>query len=403
MRNDLEFQFHIAALDSLGLPLLVFNAATEPIFLSAAAAQLLSLRNRSELGQYAAELAPVAELVKNFRAAANSHISDSRQRVEELQLRTCDARQVSVLALARDVELLDGNRPLSATVVIFYDLLRFAPFLLALEQSRKVRPTLILASAVMGRALSEVSAEDLLRISQAAEQESARESARQSESRLQPGADATDLQASLTLALDIVDRLVPPDFRISMEVTTSALLALPRTVFLRILCHLLIEGGDFSGAYGKARISAVIRRAEANADSRKNASTVQLLILAQRVEPPAIESHPLELYLFRKSTPSRYRITRARSESAGTQHLTPEEQAFLEKHLGREPLQRIPLTVSSVPEEVYTENLRIAAHLAKSARAMLDVKLLSAQHLALSLSLPLVGGGSNEQNRTTSL
>ncbi|MFN8389332.1 MAG: hypothetical protein U0136_03480 [Bdellovibrionota bacterium] len=387
-----RFRFEPAALDSLGLSLLLFDDQLAPMFLSSRAAQQFGVRDRTDLAPFESIFQPLRNLARASRDARSSQLPESKQRIEEAFLQTTDGRKQTVLALAREVEIVLDEKPILGTVVVFYDLTVLQPFVMALEQARKIRPTLILASALVGRALSEVNAEELLQISQS----QANESPGALDSRLQLRSQSTDLLTSLTLGIEIVDRLMPQTFRIALDVTTSALLALSRPAFLRVLCHTLLEAGDFAGPYGKARLGAFIKRPDASEGPKKPPAALQILVLAQRFEPPAVDAHPLDLYIFRKCIPSNYRITRSRQEKDAANSLSAEEQIFFEKQIGKEALQRLPASVS-VPEELFSENLRIASHIAFAERSTIGAKLLTPSHLALSLELPLVGGGSGEQ------
>ncbi len=346
----MENQSRYALLDRTNQAAVAFDASLRPVFVSAAAARMLGIKNRDELGDHAKLLAPLLKL----RSERSGEIFLPQQRSLELIVHSADGIPLPVLASTTD-ERIDGEQ-----LVCFWDLRPFQPWMALVQQTQRLRPALVYASALVGQPLSEQAVDAVIRHSQltgAGIQENPR----------------VDLLNLLTVAVEIVDNLAPPTFKISVDLPTPALLALSRSAVLRLLCHVFLETVDYSGPLGKAKVGAFL-----------DAGTVHVMVLASRNDTNEPGFGPLELHLLRRAIVTEYRV----GTGGPREDMPPDETAFLERNLGDGANLDL---LRMLPEESFSENLRIASHVADSAGVLLEAKLIQPKHLFVSLHLPLEG------------
>lgn len=344
----MENQSPYALLDRMNQAAVVFSAARNPVFVTAEAARKLQIKNRDQPDEYAKLVAPLLKAIPDRSGQAIL----GPQRAVEIVIHNSDGVPFAVLATSLDP--VDGEDRL----VYFWDLRPYQTWLTLAQQTQRLRPALVYASALLGQPLNEAAVEALFRHTQltgAGFQEISR----------------VDLLTLLTIAVEIVDSLAPSTFKIGIDLPTSALLSLSRVSALRLVIHLFLEAVDFSGPLGKAKVGAFFQP-----------GAVHVMTLASRPESADTGFGPLELHLQRKAVLTEYRV----GTGGKLQDAPPEEIAFLERQLG--PELNFDL-VRALPEESYSENLRIASHVADGSNVVLDAKLVPPRHLLLSMYLPL--------------
>lgn len=358
-------------LDHLDLAVLGLSAELKPVFLSSRAAKLLLLRERTDLEEFTGLLSPLIDFCRREQSRTTLAAST---KLEELSLSAKDGRRVSVLAYSRPVT---GREPF-AFAVVFFDRAPFDPFFALLDQGRRLRAGIVLSSALIGMPLGDAPLDEIGASLKSGLLEPGSEAAQHGSPRVVDPVRAADLMGSITLALEIVDRLIMPSFKITVEGSCPALLKPPRVPVLRILSHALLEATDFGGPFGRARISAFL-----------GSESARLLVLGSRMESLPTELHPLELYLVRKSMPSEYRVVRGELRDDFSP-LPQEELAFLERFVGKERLSPVHLQ-GVIPNESFSENLRLATYLGRPHGVELEARLIPPHHILVTLVFPLAG------------
>ena len=340
-------------------PALVLGTAFEPLFLTAAGARLLQIKNREQLSLHAQLLEPFIQLGRKTSQPKLVPGGPS----QEMTVSSSDGLPIPVFAAA-----VEAAREKQAIVVLFWDLRPYQPWFALVQQSQKTRPALVYASAMLGGVLTEKTLEDASISGLPANQKT-----------------DTDLLLALTGAVEIADSLVSPSFKITLDVSTSALLASAPPDVIRLFAHLFLEAFDYAGPLGRARVGAILGR-----------ETIQLLILASRSDSAASGFGPLELFLSKRAILTDYRVRSAELPD----RIRPEERAFVERHLGGVLSMEFDL-VRTLPEELHSENLRIARHAADRAGAAIEVKVDPPRHLLLSAHLPLALGAQPKTLQNT--
>lgn len=330
-------------------------------FLSAKASRLLEIRRGEDLSTHQAVLEPLLNfnLKAKKRSSPQSFASpQGNEFIEECSVTTTSGRCFQAVAFSRAFEFPDFPE---ARIVVFHDLSVLNPFLKAIEQSRKNRALILLASAHLGRnLLFDHQGKDL-----SAEYENLEGAFFKILS--SPSADLmnADLLTCLSTAVDIIDPLVSSSAKIVSEARTSALLGISQPNCLRILGHVLLEASDFVGPFGRISLKAELT---------KN-NTAEVSLFAQRHTAVPLDASPLDLYVFRRYMPVQYKVT--------TVDEAPRTGAFEGVQFGTE---------SVVPGELRSENINIASKIAKSCSCELMIKHPKAELLVLSLSFPLATG-----------
>lgn len=391
--ESLRTAVRLSSLDMLDLPLLLLDGNNQPQFLSSRAATILRIRNRGQLSAAHEALAPLIELSRTHRAAAQvdrlSRVTTLAPKIgSELQLTADDGRVVSVLAYVRPFTVFTMSGELQSegeagttddipgTVVIFHDLTPLDPLIRIVDHTRKTRG-LVVESLVSsprmpaGSPTTAPSAADTLPNP--------------------PRATTTELLSGLTQAIDIVDPLVVSSAKIRLDTTTPALLAVNPISFHRIVAHLILEAVDFGGPYGRTRVRAALAL-EDGPDGRpvQAATSVQVLVIAERHLTIPLETSPLEVYFLRKALPTDYRV--ATSDRLSTADAASEvdrgESTFEQLRVKDIPNRRTAKAL--VTEASMSENLRVAVREAKEVHAEVRAALASPTLLILSAEFPMM-------------
>ena len=401
--ESLRTAVRLSSLDMLDLPLLLLNAENEPHFLSSRAATILRIRNRGNLASAREVLEPLIEFARTQnRGARPDRLARVTTQVPktgaELQLTTEDGRSVSVLAYVRpftvfavsafavsaddssaESESADASsEDQPGTVVVFHDLTPLDPLLRIVDHTRKTRAMVVeslLSSTDMPAGSPTISAATGTPASSTA---------------------TTELLSGLTHAIDIVDPLVVSSAKILLDTTTPALLAVQQASFHRIVAHLILEAVDFGGPYGRTRVRAALSFEE-GPDGRplQAATSVQVLVIAERQLTIPVDTSPLEVYFLRRALPTDYRV--ATSDRPSKQQAEPEierpetdrgESTFEQLRIKDIPNRRTAKPL--VAEASMSENLRIAVREAREAQAEVRAALASSSLLILSAEFPMM-------------
>ncbi len=349
---------YFARLDAFEQAFVFLDEDNQALFLSAKACRLLEIRRGEDLNQHQAVLEPLLEFSEKSRKIRSRHVLDASPAndiFEECELSTASGRSFHAVVFSRPFEFADFP---DATIVVFHDLTVLDPFLKAIEQSRKNRALLLLASCHVGRnLLFDHQGKDL-----STQYENLESEFFKSVSSTSGDWMKADLLSCLSTAVDIIDPLVVSSAKIVSEARTSALLGISQPNCLRILGHLLLEASDFVGPFGKIVLKA---------DLRKN-NTAEVSLFAHRHTAIPLDASPLDLYVFRRYMPVQYKVSTVEDSQSS--------QAFEGLQFG---------TGSEVPGEIRSENINIVAKIAKNCSCELMIKHPKTELLVLSVSFPL--------------
>lgn len=369
-----ELQLQLSALDCLEQAFVYLGQDGEARFLSSRGARLLDIRERHDLAKHKELLTPLIALARPLLGSDGQRTASAKlgapPEVKELNLTALNGRVFEALAFARPLSISGSD--IDGAVVLFQDVTLFRPFFHSIEQSRRHRAIIVMVSSFLGRsALVDGRGNDLLTSYKTAERDFFRKAPSVAGETAQ-----TELQTALSTAIDIVDPLLPSSAKIVSDAKTTALLSISEPNFLRIICHLLLEAGDFIGPSGATSIkSAVHSQAKVDDRSPETSNQVVLSFHAERREELRLDANPLELYFYRRYMPVHYKISLAEDtsdESSG--------QQFQDVHFGAN---------ATVAQDSLSENLRIAGHLATACGESLQVKRPKPHLLVLSASFRL--------------
>ncbi len=326
--------------DALDLPMLLLDSKNTPIFLTARGASVLGIENRAFLEQYKETLNPFITLLESVKRPYVP-ITHAQKIMREIELTTADGRLKTILATRNPLK--EGS---AGSVILFFETALFEPFLETLQLSFRNRSFHLLVSSLLGKKLELTDSslsEQLIKASKEVIEHGKE--------------DRAELLSLLTSALEIVDPLVSGKINIVLDLKTSALIKVNKTVFLRLISHLLIEAADFLGLNGKIKIKGTFPVTQTS--TRGN--TLELMITAQKGTEISEELDLLQLILSRHLLSPRYHVS-----------ITDEEA----------PLRLSP--------EIFSNDLRIASELATQADVILEVFRPDQRILAFKLEVPLL-------------
>ena len=346
-------------LDSLDLPFIYFDPGLKADFISARAASCLSIRHRTQLELYSRILAPLQGFARQCLGAAlsrpfNAGLNQGRE-FSELALATAEGRQLSAFAYSSPLRIskcFSEQETEEGIVVVFYELTYLEPFLRTIEQSRKNRAIIVLASSIVGKPLAlELDSTNLIKQYQAAEEKLGGQSS------FHPALSSdqssrTDFLNALGTAVDIVDPLLAPNAKIIIQARTAALLSISTANFLRLTSHFLLEASDFVGPFGDTKVNAAIKEKKIQTQEGVTAAyhILELEISARRQSSLPLNAPGWELFFYRRYMPLYYKVTLAKTSlpDAGMQ--------------SREVLLGADSEQSGL---TFSDNLRIASHIAR--------------------------------------
>jgi len=373
--------------DQLDMPLLLVDKENCPIFLSTTGAGILQIKNREQLQEHQATLKPLLTLAAESKrrqiTQSQGNLATPNNRIHEITLTATDGRAFPGIGFTREIQLDNSQKgsPAVSDAVIFYDVSHLEPVYKMINNSRLVRSYLIHCAAQYGANLGSIQGSSLNLGSElhASILKTLENSAAQT---------PVDLLSLITSVVEIVDPMLITTVSINTEVKTSALLSVDPVQVTKLLCHLLTEAADFVGAAGKIKLRAVLKilssqRAKKKAQSETKFS--EIVILAHRTSDTPRTLHPIESHLFRRSFPRQYRVTIGDSNSS---NLVPSAD-LLNGIVPGEGQKNSFGNSTSLSEEAFSDNLRIASNIAKSAKLPFQVRRLRDDLLALYLPLPL--------------
>jgi hypothetical protein len=305
----------IEALEQLSVPAVICDSAGLPLSMTAAAAALFKLERRSNAEQNAflISLADATSFVAPAALRARQVLAGVGL-FHEQEIAAADGLAIKILLQAFPIHLhqsqaQDSNAEsarFDGWVVILYDLSPLEPVFRTIETSRSNRAFVVMSAAYLSSlpGFAHLNSEIPHLFSTAAKaggsgSDDKALTLRQDESVSEQQAD---LLANLRTSVDIVDQLIAPSVKISVQVQSSFLIELSRPVLIRALCHLLLEGSDFSGAFGQIKVGP------AQVDDPQK-RVMKLLCTASRSDQEST-LHPLVAALYRRSRPSSHRVRR---------------------------------------------------------------------------------------------
>ena len=388
-RVSAETLVQLSALDSLDLAFVFFDESATARFLSARAALLFDARERHALDQYENLFSPLQQLARGaLTEDSGLRGPETAPVIEELELCGASGRQFLAVCYAKQLQHSPGGGIFSeqrGTAVIFHDISYFSPFFKTIEQSRRNRALIVLASSVLGRALAlDPGQNELISAYQDAEKDFFRFQPAVPENLMQ-----TDLLSGISTAVDIVDPLIVSSAKIIIDAKTPLLLDIGWPNFLRILAHLLLEAADFVGPFGVVHVGAYTPFAEIPQGKRRDdvENFVELAVEGRRKSEIPADAAPLELYIYRRYMPVHYRVLVKHEDDLENDAGTA---------LAPRPLKLGAGGISfganrSLSRNTLSENLLIVSHICRICAVSLEMTRPQSDVLRLSARFKLSG------------
>jgi hypothetical protein len=337
-----NIQSELNFLEKLDFAILFLNEHLIPEYLTSKGAKILGIKNRFELTDHVELLDPLTEIAARFKKfnPSNHNMSSEQKTIRELSIKTIDGIQIGVIAYA--INCRTEGFPYYA--VFFHTINSFEPFFTMVEQIRNARSMLIDSSNI-------------------------------------ENSSTTDLMRAMTCALNITDKLISSTVSITLDIKTSALLAVERSIFVRIISHLLVEAADFLGSSGKIKIKTTIGSKQSGnlSSNTKEDSFAEIVIFAQKEKEINSGYDLLETYIRNRCLPSHYHVTIA-DEEPTIKQLQTGEQAY--------KLTSASSNISIAPE-TYSDDLNIATLLAKESNVELQIRRPDSRLLVFYCQFPL--------------
>lgn len=328
--------------DELDLPFLVLDQEFRPLFLSAAGARLLALRDRRDLLAQLTYLQPLIDFARAERSRDRAIVSEIP--LQSISLTRFGGVPLHALARVHFIKYRDNEQ---TPGVRFMSSEGFETVAAKSEISRRERLLSLLAASAFDRDLRLSSTIDLADAVGSFDRKTS---------------DPAELAFALTAAVNIADRFTLPAVKFMTAVDTSALLALDREALMRILLHVIFEATDFASPAGTVHIQTVIAAAD---DAHRDGARLELVIRAERDESYAKPLSALERYLLARVMPSNYGVSvlKANQFSAATSSTSPDN---------------------------YSDNMHAALTFASSRNVAIHVRRLRREILAIHAFFPLV-------------
>ncbi len=372
----------LSALEALHVPFVSFSTALQPQFISVRAAELLNIRERSNLVNYGAQLEPLRDFAASVYKRSRTAIMPDTPFLTELTLCADGGRSFSAFTFAALLAQSQELRACASTpqiIVIFHDLTLYEPLFRSIQQSRRIRTLIVLVSSLFGGGLAlGPDAPDLIQAYASTEAGLFRAHSANVDNIVH-----TDLLPALSKTVEIVDPLILSSAKVLMQAKTSALLAISQPNFLRIACHLLLEALDFAGPFGTAKIQAAIKENTLLVQGRPAGSyqSVELIVSGHGQTQLPLQASPVDLLIYRCFTPVQYKVFFSRESSA---------QDTQAQSLSA---QEIPLGSSAAPTgEKLSDNLLIASHIAGACGVPLALRRPEPGVMLLTCQLRLARG-----------
>lgn len=364
----------VRCLETLGLSFLLLDGKGKLVFLSSAARRLLRLGQDTDVAEAAPLVAPLIEISANG--------GDSLLVTREHLLRTAAKTQTAVLAERHYIDCThDGEFPCRLTCLVLHSLHPLEPFLDQLDRQRRIRPLVVLAAANL--ALEHDLAQLSYRLGEVNNLHSLLAAS-------DPGRpETTDLLVGVSRAIDVLDPLIPPSLRLSVDARRSALLAIGRADFVRMLAHILLHATDFTGHLGEVSLRSVLDLTRPRGEQTPTDLTAEIVVLGERRNDLSHAADMRDRYLLRRAQRAQPRIT-VRDEEPTIKQLRTGEKLLSGTPLAKNT-ESAAAANTSLPAELESLDLDIARNIAARFDVQIQVTRPEKGLLAIYLGLPLAG------------